>query len=315
MPDVGNVIKKVYSSASDVEECITSVKKEFSRVFSKEMSAIKGFKASVVLREGVTPIFCKAYAVPYALAPKVEKEILRLEETGVICRVLTSRWASPIVAVAKRDGNIRICVDLKTTLNRAIDMQHYRLPTVEEILASMGGGKIFCVLDLAGAFQQIEIAEECQELFVINTQFGLFRYVRLPQGLKTAPCIFQSVIDNILRGLNAKCYVDDLVVKGTNFTECVSNLRAVLERLAEYNVRANVNKCQFFKESVEYLGHIISEKGIEPSPCNVEAIIKAPVPSTVTQLKSYLGMINYYRKFVHMQSSMLAPFYRLTKKI
>ncbi|XP_055918976.1 uncharacterized protein K02A2.6-like [Eupeodes corollae] len=205
----------------------------------------------------------------------------------ILSPVKFSKWASPLVVVVKKNGDIRLCADFKVSLNKVTDMEHYPIPNVDDMLASLEGGSVFCVLDLTGAFQQLKIAPESQEFCTVNTHLGLMRYNRLTYGLKSAPCIFQKTMDEILRGTNALCYIDDVFVKGKSFEDCAENLE-------------------------HYLGHVITSFGIKPSPGKIEAIQKAPIPKNVTQVKSYLGLLNYYRKFVPMQSSLLAPLYKLT---
>lgn len=179
----------------------------------------------------------------------------------------------------------------------------------------MAGAKYFCVVDLRDAFQQIEISEDSQELFTVNTHLGLFRYRRLFYGISIAPTEFQSVMDKVLSGLEkVMCFIDDVLIGGNTFKECLDNLMATINRFKEFNVRIKIEKCEFFKESVKYLGHIISIHGIQPNPEKVKAIVEAPSPKDVSQLKSYLGLINYYAKFLPHLSTELAVLYQLTKK-
>ena len=149
--------------------------------------------------------------MPYALREKVEAELERLLQAGVIEPVRSADWAAPIVPVMKRDGRVRICGDYKMTVNLAAMVETYPLPRVEDLLSSIGNGKVFTKLDLANAYTQLELAEESKALVTINTHKGLFRYNRLPFGVAAAPAIFQRTMENVLRDIPHVCvYIDDV---------------------------------------------------------------------------------------------------------
>lgn len=163
------------------------------------------------------------------------------------------------------------------TINRYLQTDHYPLPRINDILASLGNAKYFCVLDLREAYAQMEVADESQEYLTINTHMGLFRYRRLIFGVSCAPTIFQSMMDQIIQGLLwVICFIDDLLIGGKSLEECIENVQRCLKRLDEYNVKVKWEKCNFFKKSVTYLGHEISEEGIRPNPEKVKALVEAP---------------------------------------
>lgn len=193
-------------------------------------------EVELVLEKDAPKIFSKAYTVPFGLRDTVEKELRRLADIGIIIPVKQSNYASPIVIVKKPNKSIRICVDCKRTINKYIVMDHYPLPLIEDILAELYDCKIFCVLDLTGAYQQLRVSERSQEFLTINTHIGLFRFTRLVFGIKNAPAIFQSKMDEILRGIDrVKCYFDDVCIGGRDLAECKRNLEAVLQRFTEKN--------------------------------------------------------------------------------
>lgn len=209
---------------------------------------------------------------------------------------------------------IRVCVDYKVTLNQVLDSEHYPLPIPEDIFTELSGGSVFCVLDLSGAYQQLLLEEASREYMTINTHLGLFRPTRLQFGVSSGPSVFQCAMDQILEGLgNVKCFIDDIVIKGKSLLDCYQNLEEVLKRLLCYNVRINLEKCQFFSNEIKFLGHIISRDGVKPLPEKVDAILKAPEPKTVTQVQAYLGLLNYYGKFLPRLSECLTPIYNLLK--
>ena len=286
-----------------------------SEVFKEELGCMKGVTATIVIDPQAQPRFCKPRTVPFALRSKVESELSRLERAGVIEPVQFSTWAAPIGPVLKQDGSLRICGDYKVTVNRAAKTDCFPLPRIDDLFASLSGGKAFSKLDLAHAYQQLQLDEDSKKLVVINTHKGLFRYNRLPFGVSAAPAIFQRTIEGVLQGIPNVCvYLDDILITGQNAKEQLENLRKVLSHLEEAGMRLKRSKCAFLLPAVEYLGHHISADGLRPTEEKIRAIVDAPAPQDVTQLRAFLGLINYYGKFVGQLSSILAPLYRLLEK-
>lgn len=304
------------SNQINTKEIINTLRAKYPIVFSSiSAGTIKDFKVDLTLEENAKPIFFKPYQVPYGLRDAVEAEIDRLRNLGIIYPVRNSAWASPVVIVNKPDGSIRMCVDCKVTINKYLKVDHYPLPRIDDLLASLANAKYFCVLDLREAYAQMAVADESQEYLTINTHIGLFRYRRLIFGVSCAPTLFQSMMDQIIQGLKRiACFIDDLLIGGETLAECYENLLKVLDRLSEYNVKIKFEKCKFFQTSVKYLGHEISEEGVRPNAEKVKAIVDAPPPTNLTQVKSYLGLINYYGRFIPNLSSELLELYKLTKK-
>lgn len=286
-----------------------------TNVFKDELGLVKGTTAKIHVDPGSKPRFCNPRPVPYALRSKVEQELERLEKDGIIEPIHFSEWAAPIVPVVKRNGSIRVCGDYKVTVNQAAKLDTYPLPRIEDIFAKLARGKAFSKLDLAHAYQQLALDEDSKEYTTINTHKGLYRYNRLPFGIHSAPAIFQRTMEGILRGIShVTVYIDDILITGENEEEHLKNLDAVLTRLENEGLRLKMEKCAFMLPKIEYLGHTISANGLHPSQDKVRAIVDAPVPHNVSQLRSFLGMVNYYGKFLNQLSSLLAPLYKLLQQ-
>ncbi|XP_064462350.1 uncharacterized protein K02A2.6-like [Ornithodoros turicata] len=273
---------------------------KYKNVFEKSFGNIRGYTGTLTLKENVRPVLCKARTVPFALREKVDDELRTMENDGILYRVQTSDWATPLVIVPKKESNkIRLCGDYRVTVNPYLKVNDYPLPLPEDVFANLAGGECFTVLDLAKAYLHLGMDEYSQELLTINTHLGLYRFTRLPCGIASAPAIFQSVMDQILSDVpGTVCYLDDVLISGKDYHECNERLNAVLARLQAHSIRVNKSKCQFFQNSVKYLGHEIDGKGIRPTKEHIEAIAKASRPRNLTELKAFLGLLNYCGRFL-----------------
>ena len=204
-----------------------------------------------------------------------------------------SAWAAPVVVVSKADGGIRLCGDFKVTVYQVLDVDKYSLPNPQDLLSALAGGKRFTKLDLKHAYQQLLLSEESKQFLTINTNKGLYQYQGLPFGVASAPAIFQSTMDTILKGIDGVvCYIDDILITGAP-KSARNRLEAVLSRLERYGVQLKWSKCSFLQEKVQFLDHVIDAEGVHPSPEKVQAVVESPSPATVTELRSFLGMLQY----------------------
>lgn len=292
---------------------IQKVLDKYPDVFSDKMGTIKGYKADIRLKEKTSPVFKKARPVCYAIRDKVGLELDRLVDVDVLEKVSTSEWASPIVVVPKGDGSIRICGDYKVTINPLIEDNSYPLPTSEDLFATLAGSEVFSKIDLSHAYQQLELTENSKELCTINTHQGLYRYKRLPFGVKSAPAIFQSVIDRILANPEGVASILDDILIGTKVSEHVERVDTVLQRLSDHNVVAKKPKCRFKVPEVSYFGHMINAEGRACMKDKVQAILKARKPENVAELRTFLGIVGYYGSFIPNLSTKFAPLYRLLR--
>ena len=274
-----------------VREALSKVLDKHSAVFTNELGKAKDYVAILQVDPTVEPKFYKARPVSFAMKHKVEAELDPLLATGVIEPVKYSSWAAPVVSVMKQDGSIHLCSDFKLTLNKAAKPDIYPLPHIDELFATLGGGKTFSKLDLSNAYQQLLLSEELKAYTMINTHKGLFRFTRLPFGASAAPAIFQRVMETLLKGIpNVSVYLDDILVSGNSDKAHLDNLEAVLSRLGAAGFQLKQSKCIFFLPEVEYLGHRIIADGLHPTTSKVKAIAVAPPPKNVAQLKAFWAL-------------------------
>ena len=189
------------------------------------------------------------------------------------------------------------------------------MPKLEDILANLGPCKYISKLDLKNAYLQLSVSEESQHYLVMNTHLGLYKFHRLPFGLSSAPGIFQRFITELLANIEGvQVFLDDIVIVGDTQEEHDRRLCEVLNVLQKRNVKLNKSKCQIRVREVPYLGYILSGEGIRPDPKKIQSIMEAPIPNSVSALKSFLGLCTYYNRFVPNFSSILCPLYNLTQK-
>ena len=294
---------------------LKEILKNHGGVFQSGLGTLKDIKAAIHIDESVSPTYCKARTVPYAMRQKVEHELQRLEEDKIIEPIQYSEWAAPIVPVLKPDKSVRICGDYKLTVNKAAKTDKYPIPKAEDIFATLAGGEKFSKLDLTHAYQQVHLDDKSKEYVVINTHKGLYRYNRLPFGVSSAPGIFQRIMENLLQGIpHVAVYLDDVLITGSNDDEHLKTLNLVLSKLESAGLRLKRDKCEFMAPSVIYLGHKIDKYGLHPTEEKVRAIHNAPEPTNVSELKSFLGLLTYYSKFLRNLTETLAPLYALLQK-
>ena len=246
---------------------------------------------------------------------QVEKELDKLETHGVIKKTDKSSWASPIVLVPKSDNTVTICGDYKATINQSVEDEPYVLPTTQDLYISLVSSKVFSKLDLSHAYAQLNVDKESQEYLTISSHKGLYSYFKLPYGVKSSPKIFQAKMDQILQGIEkCVCKQDDILVGGNDWQENFKILADVLDRLHKYNLHLKLSKCEFLKPELVYLGLKISAIGLQPVEDKINAVTKAPTPRNVSELRSFLGMVQCYHSFLPGLATMLAPLHKLLQK-
>ena len=245
-------------------------------------------------------------------ARKLVKEMLDKD----VIQPSESPWASPVVLVRKKDGSTRFCVDYRR-VNAVTRKDAYPLPRVDETLDTLAGSKWFSTLDLISGYWQVEMSPEDREKTAFTTPSGLFEFKVIPFGLCNAPATFQRLMDMVLAGMQWKSclvYLDDVIIVGKTFQDHLCNLREVFQRLRDAGLKLKPAKCDFCSLQVEFLGHIVSTDGVRTEPSKTEKVAQWPVPKTRKEVQQFLGLANYYRRFVKDFATIAKPLHRLTEK-
>jgi RNase H-like domain found in reverse transcriptase/Reverse transcriptase (RNA-dependent DNA polymerase)/Integrase zinc binding domain len=269
---------------------------------------------------GERPVYVKPRRYPKAYEEVIKKQIGEMLETGVI-QPSTSPFCSPLWVVPKppdAEGNprYRVVVDYRE-LNKRTKTEKYPLPRLEEMLDRMAGATVFSTLDLKAGYHQIRMCERDKEKTAFQFGRGKFEFVRMPFGLKNAPSTFQRLMDEFLLGLDeqvVQAYMDDIIVFSRTRKEHQTHLKQVLERLREFKLRISGEKSSFFKSEVKFMGHIVSKEGVRPNKEKVAAIKDIPIPKNQKDIRAFLGVVNYYRRFLGNMAGHVEPLNRLLKK-
>ena len=254
--------------------------------------------------------FKEAYRrIPPQMYDEVKAHIQEMLDLGAI-RPSNSPWASAIVLVRKKDGRLRFCIDLRRLNNRTVK-DAYSLPRIESILDSLGGAQIFSTLDLKAGYWQVEMAEECKAYTAFTCgPLGFYECDTMPFGATNAPATFQRLMHDCLGDLNMNwciVYLDDIIISSDTKEEHIKRLEAVFQKLMAAGLKLKPTKCFFFRDEIEYLSHVVSGKGISTNPKKIEAVTKWPTPKTVYDVRSFLGFVGYYRRFIKNFSKITKP--------
>ena len=227
----------------------------------------------------------------------------------------SSPWASPVVLVEKKDGDVRFCVDYRK-VNQVAKFDAYPMPRVEDVLEEVGPAKYITTLDLARGYWQVPMADESKEKTAFTTPFGLYEFNVMPFGLHNAPATFQRLMNQVLEGCQgfAQSYIDDVVVYSRSWEEHLQHLHKMLSCLQQTGLSLKLPKCQFGLNKVHYLGHVIGNGEVLPDPRKVEAVKNFKRPETKTEVNSFIGLTSYYHKFVPDYATIATSLTNLLRK-
>ncbi|CAN6581013.1 unnamed protein product [Malus baccata var. baccata] len=321
------------------EEKLIRVLKEHKTAIGWTLADIKGISPTtcmhrIFLEEGAKPTREAQRRLNPPMMEVVKKEIIKLLDCGVIYPISDSRWVSPVQVVPKKSGVIvvknaedelvptriqtgwRVCIDYRK-LNNTTRKDHFPLPFIDQMLERLAGHSFYCFLDGYSGYNQIVIAPEDQEKTTFTCPFGTFAYRRMPFGLCNAPATFQRCMVSIFSDFIEKIievFMDDFSVFGDSFDGCLENLTLILKRCMETNLVLNWEKCHFMAKQGIVLGHIISENGIEVDKSKIDLVRHLPSPTSVREVRSFLGHAGFYRRFIKDFSKIAQPLCRLLQK-
>lgn len=302
-----------------LEEIIENYNDVFHLEHDK-LSLCKTVEHSIPIFTDSSVINVRPYRLPILQRVEINKQIDKMLEDELVVES-KSAWNAPLLLVPKKakpnePKKWRIVIDFRK-LNEITISDSFPLPNINEILDQLGQSKYFSTLDLSQGYHQIGMSKESRSLTAFSTPMGHYEWTRMPMGLKSSSHTFQRLMNAVLTGLNgneAFVYLDDIVIYGYSLENHAKRLKRVLQRLREHNLKLQPEKCKFFCKEVIYLGHKITEKGIFPDPDKFEAIKNFPYPQKPKDIKSFLGMVGYYRKFVPNFAELAKPLTSLLKK-
>jgi transposase InsO family protein/predicted aspartyl protease len=261
------------------------------------------------------PIRQQPRRVPLAKKDEAAEEIQRMLETGVI-EPSKSPWAAPIVLVRKKDGSVRFCIDYRR-LNNVTLKDSYPLPRIDDSLDALRGSTWFSTADLASVYWQVEMDPRDAEKTAFATTCGFYQFRVMPFGLCNAPSTFERMMEYLMAGLHWETcliYLDDIIVFSDSFEQHIERLDEVLSRIRKGGLKISPKKCHFFQTRVNFLGHVVSAEGIATDPEKITAVQQWPTPSSVHDVRSFLGTCSYYRKYIKSFADIARPLHKLTEK-
>ena len=258
------------------------------------------------------PVKQRPYRIPVHLNAVVNNQVNDMLERGII-RASNSPWSSPIVLAPKKDGDYRFCVDFRR-VNSVTKKDAHPMPRIDEILDQLGGARYFSTLDLASGYWQVPLREEDMEKTAFSVGVDHYEFTVMPFGLTNAPGTFQRMMGNLLKGIKGcLVFIDDIIIFSDTWEQHQRILDEVFRRVRAAGLKIKRDKCQFAQESVKFLGHIVSVRGTEPDSSKVEAVRDFATPTSLTDVRAFLGLASYYRRFIKNFADIAAPLHDLTK--
>ena len=284
---------------------------KWKHIFSKDsmdLGKTAVLKHRIDLHDNI-PVKEKARRIPPNMIEELRNHIQQLHSMGVI-EESVSPWSSPVVLVRKKSGELRMCVDYRK-LNAKTIKDSYRIPTIEELIDTLGGAKWFCTLDLSSGYHQVMIEDiDKQKTAFTAGPLGFWQYRRMPFGLCNAPALFQRMMERVLSGIHLKTalvYLDDIIVFGESVSELKDRLDVVFEKIRKAGLKLKAKKCSLFQQELKYLGHIVSHEGVQCDPDMLAPVKEWKPPQNVKELQRFLGFANFFRRFIKGFASIAQP--------
>jgi hypothetical protein len=296
---------------------LTVLLQEFEDVFAAPTSQPphRAYDHAISLEAHHSPINCRPYRYSPFQKDEIERQVAEMIKVGLIVPSM-SPYSSPVLLVKKKDGEWRFCVDYRR-LNSSTIKNKFPLPVVDELLDELAGAQFFSKLDLRAGYHQIRMREADEEKTAFKTHSGHFQFRVMPFGLTNAPATFQCLMNSIFSAEIRRfviVFLDDILVYSRSLPEHLSHLRLVLQTLRNHQLYAKMSKCSFAQDNISYLGHIISRNGVATDAEKTQAMLAWPSPASATELRGFLGLTGYYRKFVQGYGILAKPLTNLLTK-
>ncbi|KAL0445949.1 UNVERIFIED_CONTAM: Transposon Ty3-I Gag-Pol polyprotein [Sesamum latifolium] len=294
------------------------VVREFPDVFPEELPGLPPHREvdfEIETIPGAAPISIAPYRMAPSELKELKKQLEELLDKGFI-RPSISPWGAPVLFVKKKDGSMRLCIDYRQ-LNRITIKNKYPLPRIDDLLDQLKGATVFSKIDLRSGYWQLRIEEGSISKTAFRTRYGHYEFVVMPFGLTNAPAAFMSLMNKTLQPFLDQfviVFIDDILIYSRSPEEHEQHLRTVLQILREKQLYAKFSKCEFWMEEIAFLGHVVSKEGVQPDPAKVRAILGWEPPKNVSEVRSFLGLAGYYRRFVKDFSVVAKPLTNLLKK-
>ena len=313
---LANIVDTSQKEKTKLED--VPVVNEFKGVFPEDLPGIppdREIMFEIELLPGTSPISKAPYRMAPAELRELQTQLQELLDKGFI-RPSHSPWGAPVLFVKKKDGTLRMCIDYRE-LNKVTIKNRYPLPRIDDLFDQLKGASIFSKIDLRSGYHQLKIKEGDIPKSAFRTRYGHYEFLVMPFGLTNAPAAFMDLMNRVFKEYLDKfviVFIDDILIYSRSRDEHAEHLRVALQTLKEHRLYAKFSKCEFWLDRVQFLGHVISKDGIMVDPVKIEAVSKWSAPTSVTEIRSFLGLAGYYRRFVEGFSSLAAPLTALTKK-